>query len=69
MDRVGRTATIAFRLNPIERTAVETLASRAACRPSEYVRSIVRRELQAHGLLGAPASMTADDSSRATANN
>ena len=59
-QEVGRTATMAFRLTLVEKNAVEVLASRAACRPSELVRAILRRELQAQGLIGAPASMAVE---------
>ncbi len=65
-ERLNRSDVLRFRVNPVERAAAEALSERAARKPSEFLRELLRREAAAHGLLGAPASMTADDSSRAT---
>jgi hypothetical protein len=54
MDGMKRDYTLGFRINPLERRGLEALASQAACRPGEYARTLLRRELQARGLIDGP---------------
>jgi hypothetical protein len=52
-EQVKRNWLLNFKVNSAERTMARSLAKRAACTPSELLRTLLRREAERQGLLAA----------------